>query len=89
MIYSVSRVCYMLLTFGTSRPVTVRFSLISVNETDAAVFTVREKEKPYTEDQKDPEVVQPFAAYSPAGHPKVKTTTSSTLFKCPYILQNT
>ncbi|XP_026178416.1 aminopeptidase NAALADL1 [Mastacembelus armatus] len=39
---------------------------------DTALHTVREKEKVYTSDQADPEVVQPYAAYSPAGHPKGK-----------------
>ncbi|CAK6959838.1 aminopeptidase NAALADL1 [Scomber scombrus] len=43
-----------------------------VNSSDAVLHTVREKEKPYTDDQKDPAVVQPYAAYSPAGHPKGK-----------------
>lgn len=46
---------------------------ISVSPSNAVLHTVREKEKPYTDDQKDPEVVQPYAAYSPAGHPKVKS----------------
>uniref|UniRef100_A0A6Q2Y5Z9 Aminopeptidase NAALADL1 n=1 Tax=Esox lucius TaxID=8010 RepID=A0A6Q2Y5Z9_ESOLU len=32
----------------------------------------REKEKEYGPDQKDPDVVQPYAAYAPAGHPKGK-----------------
>ncbi|XP_038161766.1 aminopeptidase NAALADL1 [Cyprinodon tularosa] len=43
-----------------------------VNQADAVLFTVREKEKPYYPEQEDPEVVQPYAAYSPAGHPKGK-----------------
>ncbi|KAF7649282.1 hypothetical protein LDENG_00144100 [Lucifuga dentata] len=43
-----------------------------VNSSGAVLQTAREKEKPYTSDQKDPEVVQPYAAYSPAGHPKGK-----------------
>ncbi|XP_053181997.1 aminopeptidase NAALADL1 [Scomber japonicus] len=43
-----------------------------VSPSNAVLHTVREKEKPYTDDQKDPEVVQPYAAYSPAGHPKGK-----------------
>lgn len=46
--------------------------IILVNQADAVLFTVREKEKPYYPEQEDPEVVQPYAAYSPAGHPKVK-----------------
>uniref|UniRef100_A0A8C5HNP5 Aminopeptidase NAALADL1 n=1 Tax=Gouania willdenowi TaxID=441366 RepID=A0A8C5HNP5_GOUWI len=31
-----------------------------------------EKEKNYTKDQEDPDIVQPYAAYSPAGQPKGK-----------------
>lgn len=38
-----------------------------VSPTDAVLYTAREKEKSYTPDQDDPEVVQPYAAYSPAG----------------------
>ncbi|XP_055367987.1 aminopeptidase NAALADL1 isoform X3 [Betta splendens] len=36
------------------------------------LHAIREKEKPYTAEQEDPEVVQPYAAYSPAGHAKGK-----------------
>ncbi|XP_030593576.1 aminopeptidase NAALADL1 isoform X2 [Archocentrus centrarchus] len=43
-----------------------------VSPSDTVLHTVREKEKPYTPDQVDPEVVQPYAAYSPAGHAKGK-----------------
>ncbi|XP_029961254.1 aminopeptidase NAALADL1-like [Salarias fasciatus] len=43
-----------------------------VNPSDGVLFTVREKEKAYFEDQSDPQVVQPFAAYSPAGNAKGK-----------------
>ncbi|XP_019954710.2 aminopeptidase NAALADL1 [Paralichthys olivaceus] len=43
-----------------------------VNPSDTVLYTAREKEKPYTSDQADPEVVQPYAAYSPAGHAKGK-----------------
>uniref|UniRef100_A0A8D3CHJ6 Aminopeptidase NAALADL1 n=1 Tax=Scophthalmus maximus TaxID=52904 RepID=A0A8D3CHJ6_SCOMX len=39
---------------------------------DTVLHTAREKEKSYTPDQDDPEVVQPYAAYSPAGHAKGK-----------------
>lgn len=46
-------------------------SFISVNSSDAVLHTVREKEKSYYAEQEDPEVVQPYAAYSPAGHAKV------------------
>ncbi|XP_040010276.1 aminopeptidase NAALADL1 isoform X2 [Xiphias gladius] len=43
-----------------------------VSPSDTVLHTAREKEKPYTPDQNDPEVVQPYAAYSPAGHVKGK-----------------
>lgn len=43
-----------------------------VSPSDAVLHTAREKEKNYTSDQNHPEVVQPYAAYSPAGHPKGK-----------------
>ncbi|KAF3695518.1 N-acetylated-alpha-linked acidic dipeptidase-like protein [Channa argus] len=43
-----------------------------VSPSDTVLHQVREKEKNYTSDQNDPEVVQPYAAYSPAGHPKGK-----------------
>ncbi|KAM8865891.1 aminopeptidase NAALADL1 [Synchiropus picturatus] len=38
-----------------------------VGPSASTLYTVREKEKPYFPDQQDPEVVQPYAAYSPAG----------------------
>ncbi|XP_047197130.1 aminopeptidase NAALADL1 [Hippoglossus stenolepis] len=43
-----------------------------VNASETVLYAAREKEKPYTADQADPEVVQPYAAYSPAGHAKGK-----------------
>ncbi|XP_030647261.1 aminopeptidase NAALADL1 [Chanos chanos] len=43
-----------------------------VNPSNNILFTVREKEEAYYDDQRDPEVVQPYAAYSPAGHAKGK-----------------
>ncbi|XP_058886522.1 aminopeptidase NAALADL1-like [Acipenser ruthenus] len=43
-----------------------------VSPTDTIQYTSRLKEKAYTEDQNDPEVVQPYAAYAPAGRPKGK-----------------
>ncbi|XP_070759761.1 aminopeptidase NAALADL1 [Enoplosus armatus] len=43
-----------------------------VTPSDTVLHTAREKEKSYTPDQNDTEVVQPYAAYSPAGHPKGK-----------------
>lgn len=47
------------------------------------LHTVKEKEKPYPPDQEDPEVVQPYAAYGPAGHPKVNCTAMYKLFGHP------
>ncbi|XP_059193796.1 aminopeptidase NAALADL1-like [Centropristis striata] len=43
-----------------------------VSPTDTVLHTAREKEKSYPPEQDDPDVVQPYAAYSPAGHPKGK-----------------
>ncbi|CAB1425159.1 unnamed protein product [Pleuronectes platessa] len=43
-----------------------------VNASETVLYAAREKEKSYTVDQDDPEVVQPYAAYSPAGHAKGK-----------------
>lgn len=43
-----------------------------VSPSSDVLHTAREKEKPYSPDQEDPEVVQPYAAYAPAGHPKGK-----------------
>ncbi|XP_026875689.2 aminopeptidase NAALADL1 [Electrophorus electricus] len=41
-----------------------------VSAADTVVYTVREKEKAYQSEQDDPEVVQPYAAYGPAGEVK-------------------
>lgn len=43
-----------------------------VDAANTVKYSIREKEKPYTSDQEDPEVVQPYAAYSPAGNVKGK-----------------
>ncbi|KAK7164436.1 hypothetical protein R3I94_002979 [Phoxinus phoxinus] len=43
-----------------------------VDPENTVLFTAREREKAYTPDQDDPEVVQPYAAYSPAGNVKGK-----------------
>ncbi|XP_076126571.1 aminopeptidase NAALADL1 [Alosa pseudoharengus] len=43
-----------------------------VSALDVVQYTAREKEKVYKPDQEDPEVVQPYAAYGPPGHPKGK-----------------
>lgn len=59
---------------------------IPVSSSDTVLYTAREKEKSYTSDQDDPEVVQPYAAYSPAGQPKVKSFTLhiwNSVFKDP------
>lgn len=60
-------------------------SFISVSPADAVLYTAREKEKVYPPDQDDAEVVQPYAAYSPAGQPKVRATRRLTevVFKDP------
>ena len=44
-----------------------------MNASDSVLFTLREKEKPYTSDQEDPNVVQPYGAFSPPGNVMVKT----------------
>ncbi|XP_023120365.2 aminopeptidase NAALADL1 [Amphiprion ocellaris] len=43
-----------------------------VDAANTVQHSIREREKAYTSDQDDPEVVQPYAAYSPAGHAKGK-----------------
>lgn len=43
-----------------------------VNASNSVLHTLREKEVSYTPDQEDPNVVQPYAAYSPAGHARGK-----------------
>ncbi|KAJ8380662.1 hypothetical protein SKAU_G00014400 [Synaphobranchus kaupii] len=43
-----------------------------VSPSNAVLFTAREKELAYEPDQAHPDVVQPYAAYSPPGHPKGK-----------------
>ncbi|XP_035999923.1 LOW QUALITY PROTEIN: aminopeptidase NAALADL1 [Fundulus heteroclitus] len=43
-----------------------------VNQEDSVLFSVREKEETYYPEQDDPQVVQPYAAYSPAGHARGK-----------------
>ncbi|KAJ8005614.1 hypothetical protein DPEC_G00119770 [Dallia pectoralis] len=40
--------------------------------TGKVLYTARKTEKPYGQDQENPDVVQPYAAYSPPGHPKGK-----------------
>lgn len=51
------------------------FIFLPVDPSDKVLFTVREREKAYYPEQDDPEVVQPYAAYSPAGHAKVPILT--------------
>lgn len=43
----------------------------------SVLHTVREKEKPYYSEQEDAAVVQPYAAYSPPGNPKVKKNNNN------------
>ncbi|XP_018409813.1 PREDICTED: N-acetylated-alpha-linked acidic dipeptidase-like protein [Nanorana parkeri] len=43
-----------------------------VSSSNSVTFTSLLNEENLTEDQKDPEVVKPFAAYAPAGNPKGK-----------------
>ncbi|KAM3867863.1 aminopeptidase NAALADL1 [Diretmus argenteus] len=43
-----------------------------VSPSNAVLYKARETEKPYGPDQRDPEVVQPYAAYAPAGNPQGK-----------------
>ncbi len=53
------------------------FYLVDPANTANIRFVAREREKAYKPEQEDPEVVQPYAAYSPAGNVKVSFTTSS------------
>ncbi|XP_042343889.1 aminopeptidase NAALADL1 [Plectropomus leopardus] len=59
-----------------------------VSPSDTVLHTAREKEKIYTLDQNDPEVVQPYAAYSPAGHPKGKLVYANQGKPSDYALLN-
>lgn len=43
---------------------------VSVRGSDVVEY-LREKEKAYTPEQNDTEVVQPYAAFGPAGHAEV------------------
>lgn len=61
-----------MMRFKSLIPASHRELLISVNPSGEVLHTVREKEKNYTSDQNHPEVVQPYAAYSPPGTAKVK-----------------
>ena len=45
---------------------------VTVAPDTTVLHTAREREKSYGPDQDDPEVVQPYAAYSPAGTPQVR-----------------
>uniref|UniRef100_A0A673X7S5 Aminopeptidase NAALADL1 n=1 Tax=Salmo trutta TaxID=8032 RepID=A0A673X7S5_SALTR len=55
---------------------------------DAVLYTAREKEKAYSSDQEDPEVVQPYAAYAPAGHPKGRLVYANQGKPSDYFLLN-
>ncbi|XP_061673492.1 aminopeptidase NAALADL1 [Syngnathoides biaculeatus] len=59
-----------------------------VNSSNTVLHTVREKEKAYTPDQMDPAVVQPYAAYSPAGHVQGKLVYANYGTVSDYILLN-
>ncbi|XP_047446810.1 aminopeptidase NAALADL1 [Mugil cephalus] len=59
-----------------------------VNSSNSVLYTVREKEKVYTPDQENPEVVQPYAAYSPAGKPKGKLVFANQGKASDYALLN-
>lgn len=47
-----------------------------MNPSNEVLHAVQEKETSYTDDQKDPDVVQPYAAYSPPGNVQVKCSTT-------------
>uniref|UniRef100_A0A8C8D5M2 Uncharacterized protein n=1 Tax=Oncorhynchus tshawytscha TaxID=74940 RepID=A0A8C8D5M2_ONCTS len=59
-----------------------------VSPSDAVLYTAREKEKAYSSDQEDPEVVQPYAAYAPAGHPKGRLVYANQGKPSDYFLLN-
>ncbi|XP_056601023.1 aminopeptidase NAALADL1 isoform X1 [Triplophysa dalaica] len=59
-----------------------------VDPSDKVLFTVREREKAYYPEQDDPEVVQPYAAYSPAGHAKGKLVYANQGKMSDYALLN-
>ncbi|XP_041692349.1 aminopeptidase NAALADL1 [Coregonus clupeaformis] len=59
-----------------------------VSPSDAVLYTAREKEKAYSPDQEDPEVVQPYAAYAPAGHPKGRLVYANQGKPSDYLLLN-
>ncbi|KAM6954157.1 aminopeptidase NAALADL1 [Aplochiton taeniatus] len=59
-----------------------------VSQSSAVLFTAREKEKPYGPDQEDPDVVQPYAAYAPAGHPQGKLVYANQGKPSDYLLLN-
>ncbi|XP_016413635.1 aminopeptidase NAALADL1 [Sinocyclocheilus rhinocerous] len=60
-----------------------------VDPANTVQFTAREREKVYKPDQEDPEVVQPFAAYSPAGNVKGKLVYANQGKMSDYELLNT
>nr|AYG86868.1 N-acetylated-alpha-linked acidic dipeptidase-like protein [Salvelinus malma] len=59
-----------------------------VSPSDSVLYTAREKEKAYSSDQEDPEVVQPYAAYAPAGHPKGRLVYANQGKPSDYFLLN-
>lgn len=59
-----------MIVFGNGFSHFVLMVDVSVRGADV-VDLIREKEKAYYADQENPDVVQPYAAYGPAGHTQV------------------
>uniref|UniRef100_A0A8C4HFE8 Aminopeptidase NAALADL1 n=1 Tax=Dicentrarchus labrax TaxID=13489 RepID=A0A8C4HFE8_DICLA len=59
-----------------------------VSPSETVLHTAREKEKSYTPDQDDPAVVQPYAAYSPAGHQRGRLVYANQGKPSDYLLLN-
>lgn len=64
------------MSFKCLTPASHTERLIAVKPSGEVLHSVREKEKNYTLDQNHPDVVQPYAAYSPPGTVKVKYSPS-------------
>ncbi|XP_059911103.1 aminopeptidase NAALADL1 [Gadus macrocephalus] len=63
-----------------------KVTVVAPNTT--VLHTAREREKSYGPDQDDPEVVQPYAAYSPAGTPQGKLVYANQGKPSDYMLLN-
>uniref|UniRef100_A0A8C5A081 N-acetylated-alpha-linked acidic dipeptidase-like protein n=1 Tax=Gadus morhua TaxID=8049 RepID=A0A8C5A081_GADMO len=63
-----------------------KVTVVAPNTT--VLHTAREREKSYGPDQDDPEVVQPYAAYSPAGSPQGKLVYANQGKPSDYMLLN-